>query len=292
MLLSLMLAAGLTSLIQAPTDERGRNGLRCLRSIDPSIPATRDEGCRQSPTCAALVNYVEGAGVVVEVEQAAMLRDGMTGALRSADPDPVVVVRVENPHGLEAPALGGAQELATEIYERAGVSLRWTVDETMEPDRTFTVVLDEQRRGEVCPAQRRDGRRAPPRRRHPGDARLCLPQQGAVFRRAPSPRRHAGPRVRPGARDRSLAVAAQRALAQQRDAGQMASVALSVGITQTPGIHSRSGEAAPASRAQSVRAGLNSTHAAPASIEGVRRTSRHHSCGACGKAACECSFPC
>ena len=70
-----------------------------------------------------------------------MLRDGMTGALLQADPDPIVVVRVENPHGLEAPALGGAQELATGIYERAGVSLRWTVDETMEPDRTFTVVL-------------------------------------------------------------------------------------------------------------------------------------------------------
>jgi len=92
-----MLAAGLTSLLQAP---------------------------------------IAGGG-----KQAPLLRDGMTEALLHADPDPIVVVRVENPHGLEAPALSGAQELATGIYERAGVSLRWTVDETIEPDRTFTVVL-------------------------------------------------------------------------------------------------------------------------------------------------------
>ena len=254
MVLSLMLAAGLTSLLQAPTDERGANGLRCLRSIDPSIPATSDEGCRQSPTFAAPVDYVEGAGVVVEVEQAPMLRDGMTGALLQADPDPIVVVRVENPHGFEAPALVGAQELATEIYERAGVSLRWTVDETMEPDRTFTLVLASS--VAVKSVLRSDAMGVAPRPSDgtPGDARLCLPRQGAVLRRPPSPRRHAGPRVRAGARDRSPAVAAQRALAQQRDAGEMASVALSVGITQTPGILSRSGEAATASRAQSVRA--------------------------------------
>jgi hypothetical protein len=95
----------------------------------------------QLPTFAALVDYVEGAGVAVEVEQAPMLRDGTTGTLLHADPDPIVAVRVENPHGLEVPALGGAQELATQIYERAGVSLRWTADETMKPDRTFTLVL-------------------------------------------------------------------------------------------------------------------------------------------------------
>jgi len=136
-----MLAAALTSLLQAPTDEGRGNGLSCLRRTDPSVPATSDEGCRQSPTLAALVDYVEGSGVVAEVEQAPMLLDGTTGAQLQTDPDPVVVVRVENPHGFEAPALGGAQELATGIYERAGVSLRWMVDETMEPDRTFTVVL-------------------------------------------------------------------------------------------------------------------------------------------------------
>ena len=124
MLLSLMLAAGLTSLLEGPTDEGRWNGLRCL-----------------SPTFAALLDYGESSGVVPEVEQAPTLRNGTTGALLQADPDPIVVVRVENPHGFEAPALVGAQELATAIYERAGVSLRWTVDETMEPDRTFTLVL-------------------------------------------------------------------------------------------------------------------------------------------------------
>jgi hypothetical protein len=56
------------------------------------------------------------------------------------DADPIVMVRVENPQGLEAPGLDRAQELATEIYKRAGVSLRWTPDETM-PDRTLTLVL-------------------------------------------------------------------------------------------------------------------------------------------------------
>jgi hypothetical protein len=124
MLLSLMLAAGLTSLLEGPTDEGRWNGLRCL-----------------SPTFAALLDYGESSGVVPEVEQAPTLRNGMTGALLQADPDPIVVVRVENPHGFEAPALGGAQELATGIYGRAGVSLRWTVDETMEPDRTLILVL-------------------------------------------------------------------------------------------------------------------------------------------------------
>ena len=81
MLLSLMLAAGLTSLLQAPTDEGGGNGLRCLRSMEPSVPATSDEGCRQSPTFAALVDDLERSSFVVYVEQAPMLRDGMRGAL-------------------------------------------------------------------------------------------------------------------------------------------------------------------------------------------------------------------
>jgi hypothetical protein len=60
---------------------------------------------------------------------------------RIADPNPVILVQIQNPHGLEAPALDRAQALAREIYTRAGVSLRWTPDETMDPDRTLTVVL-------------------------------------------------------------------------------------------------------------------------------------------------------
>jgi hypothetical protein len=58
-----------------------------------------------------------------------------------SDPNPVVVVTVENPNGLEVPGLARAQELTREIYNRAGVSLRWASDETMELDRSLTMVL-------------------------------------------------------------------------------------------------------------------------------------------------------
>ena len=68
--------------------------------------------------------------------------DSMTPCLaQGSDPDPVIVITVENPSNLEVPALERAQELATGIFERAGVSLRWTPDETTEPDRKLTVVL-------------------------------------------------------------------------------------------------------------------------------------------------------
>jgi len=135
-----MLAAALASLLEAPI-ARGGNGLCALRGIHRALPATGDEDYCQSPTWAALVDDVEGSGLVADVEQAPIERDGVSEPLFHPDPDPIVVVRVENPHGFEAPALVGAQELATEIYERAGVSLRWTLDETIEPDRTLTVVL-------------------------------------------------------------------------------------------------------------------------------------------------------
>lgn len=61
----------------------------------------------------------------------------------AATPDlnPVVVINVENPHALAVPELARAQELVTGIYERAGVTLRWTPDETVTPDRTLTLIL-------------------------------------------------------------------------------------------------------------------------------------------------------
>jgi hypothetical protein len=61
--------------------------------------------------------------------------------VKGSDPNPVVAITVENPNGLEVPGLPRAQELATEIYNRAGVSLQWASDETMELDRSLTVVL-------------------------------------------------------------------------------------------------------------------------------------------------------
>jgi hypothetical protein len=81
MLLTWMLAAGLTSGLQAPSDEGELLTLRRVRSLDASIQATIDEGCRRSPTFAALVHDLERSNFVVYVEQVRTLRDGMGGAL-------------------------------------------------------------------------------------------------------------------------------------------------------------------------------------------------------------------
>jgi hypothetical protein len=59
----------------------------------------------------------------------------------SAEPNPIVAMRVDDPNGLAGPDLVRAQELATKIYHQAGVTLRWTVDETTKADRALTVVL-------------------------------------------------------------------------------------------------------------------------------------------------------
>lgn len=61
--------------------------------------------------------------------------------VEASDQDPVVMVTVENPSGLEVPDLERALEQATGIYRRAGVTLRWTPVEPTEPDRNLTVVL-------------------------------------------------------------------------------------------------------------------------------------------------------
>jgi hypothetical protein len=58
-----------------------------------------------------------------------------------ADGDPVVVIKLENPSGLVTPCLDRATVLATEIYQRARVTLRWTMDETTQGDSTLTLVL-------------------------------------------------------------------------------------------------------------------------------------------------------
>lgn len=81
MLLSLMLVAGLTSGLQAPTDEGGVITLRRLRSVDASIRATIEAGCRRSPVFAELVQDIERSNFVVYVEGVPTLRNGMKGAL-------------------------------------------------------------------------------------------------------------------------------------------------------------------------------------------------------------------
>jgi hypothetical protein len=88
MLLSLMLVAGLTSGLQAPTHEGGVIMLRRLRGVDASIRASIEEGCRRSPVFAELVQDVERSNFVVYVDAVPTLRDGMKGALLHASGDP------------------------------------------------------------------------------------------------------------------------------------------------------------------------------------------------------------
>ena len=59
----------------------------------------------------------------------------------AADPNPVVAIRVENPAGLVVQDLVRAQDVTSKIYQRAGVTLQWTFDETMRADRMLTIVL-------------------------------------------------------------------------------------------------------------------------------------------------------
>lgn len=59
----------------------------------------------------------------------------------TADVNPVVVVRVDDPRGLAGPPLMRAQKLATAVYQRAGVTLQWTLEGTTQPDRVLTIIL-------------------------------------------------------------------------------------------------------------------------------------------------------
>lgn len=54
---------------------------------------------------------------------------------------PIIAIRVEDPNGLSGPGIVRAQELATQIYEEAGVTLRWIINETTKADKTLTVIL-------------------------------------------------------------------------------------------------------------------------------------------------------
>jgi hypothetical protein len=81
MLLSLMQAVAVASAVHAPADRGDEVTLLRLRTMDPSIRATIDEGCRRSPTFAALVRDLERSTFIVYVEHVRVLRDGMRGTL-------------------------------------------------------------------------------------------------------------------------------------------------------------------------------------------------------------------
>lgn len=59
----------------------------------------------------------------------------------AAEPNPVVVIKVEGAGGIDGVNLVRAQELARDIYAQAGVTLRWTTDEALPTDRTLTIIL-------------------------------------------------------------------------------------------------------------------------------------------------------
>ena len=66
---------------------------------------------------------------------------GATPCAAGMQTDPVVVVQTADAVGVDARSLAWAQELATDIYAQAGVSLRWAADSVDEPDRRLTIVV-------------------------------------------------------------------------------------------------------------------------------------------------------
>ena len=81
MLLSLILAAGLSSGPQTPSEAPGTVAVGRVRSLDATIRATIEEGCRRSPAFAELVDRIERSDRLVYVEQAPTLSNRMRGAL-------------------------------------------------------------------------------------------------------------------------------------------------------------------------------------------------------------------
>lgn len=142
MLWALMLVAGLTSGLQTPTDEGGV--ITRLRSVDPAIRATIDEGCRRSPTFATLVDYLERSSLVVYVEQVRTLRDGMQGALLHGGAGPQYLrVLLKRGMSLNRRVVVLAHELqhAVEVVE-AGIAA-----DAVEMDALFRQIGDERSPG-------------------------------------------------------------------------------------------------------------------------------------------------
>jgi hypothetical protein len=64
----------------------------------------------------------------------------VAGNAAAAEPNPVIAIRVEIASALDGVNLLRAQQLTTEIYERAGVTLDWTSDSATS-GRSLTIVL-------------------------------------------------------------------------------------------------------------------------------------------------------
>jgi hypothetical protein len=65
---------------------------------------------------------------------------GALPAATAAEQNPLVVIRVENANGWGAVNLRRAQELATDIYGQAGVTLDWS-EEAAPGSRNLTIIL-------------------------------------------------------------------------------------------------------------------------------------------------------
>jgi hypothetical protein len=66
---------------------------------------------------------------------------GLRCEAEASEPNPVIAIKLEDPNGLAGPSFVRAQALATDIYQQAGVTLRWTMDDTTVADRSLTLVL-------------------------------------------------------------------------------------------------------------------------------------------------------
>lgn len=71
----------------------------------------------------------------------AMGRPARAAEAAEPDPNPLLVIRVENSTGWGGVNLSRAQQLAAEIYEKAGVTLQWTANASVPPARTLTIIL-------------------------------------------------------------------------------------------------------------------------------------------------------
>lgn len=122
----------------------------------------------------------------------------------AGEPNPVIAIRVENARGLDGVNLLKAQQLTTEIYERAGVTLDWT-SENRTPGRSLTTRADDDGDGAGGHRSGINGGCSQPGRWHARDDRIHLHRPGDVVCRSISGGRRVRPRVRIGARDRTLA---------------------------------------------------------------------------------------
>ena len=145
MLLSLMLAALTSGQLLAPADTRDAITLYRLRSMDVTIRATIDAGCRRSPTFAALVDHLERSSLIVYVEQVATLSDGMRGTLLHGGAGPQYLrVLLKRGMSLEHRVV----VLAHELQHVREVVAAGIVADSLEMDALFRRIGDERSAGE------------------------------------------------------------------------------------------------------------------------------------------------